>query len=243
MSVSVVIPSVFWLIQLVFVPLFIKAGWPESTKKGFYFKMVCATAYVGFGFYCAYINGKVDSYYPHYMLIGLVLGWVGDFCLTFDPFLVNKPKAVTSVVYIFGGVSFLAGHIFYIVAFLHLFNQSGKSLDYSYFAMIAALFCIMVLLKCCLKVRLGKLSIPVAVYALMILAMLVSAVFAGFMGGRSIGFSSVAVAGAALFVISDFSLALKMFAEDRFNTLAVRILYIITYFLAQMLIASTLVLV
>ena len=228
----------FFIVQFIFATLFIKAGWPESTKKGFYFKMVSATVFVAFGFYCAYTAG-FETAYSRLIPLGLILGWVGDFCLTFDPFLKGKPKSVTAAVYIFGRVAFLAGHVIYIIAFFKLMKEAGKSVNFLFFAVAAALMCLAVLLKFLLKVKLGKIGAGVAVYAAMILTMLTAACFAAFGYGDSMILRVALPLGAFLFVCSDFSLALKMFSAERFDTLEIRTIYIYTYFFAQMLIAGS----
>ena len=66
-----------YVLFLVFVPLYDKAYWPEPTKKSLACKMVAATAFVLIGVLGMFITDN-KSDYTTTMIIGLILGWVGD---------------------------------------------------------------------------------------------------------------------------------------------------------------------
>ena len=103
--------------------------------------------------------------------------------------------------------------------------------------------CVVTVIKHALKVKLGKLAPAVAVYALMLLSMLSSAWILAFTGGKSPAFGAAAAAGSLLFTVSDFTLALKLFAGKRFDTIGVRRIYIYTYFFAQLAVAGSIALI
>ena len=236
-----VIVAAFFAAELVFSTLFCAAGWPHSTKKGFYFKMAASSVFLLFGILCGRKTGNTN--YSFLILAGLALGWVGDVFMTFDPFLVNKSKAAKAAAGITGGLAFLAGHICYIIAFSKLLYPGSRRLVYVFVIAVAALMCVVIFIKLALKVTLGKIAPAVAVYALMLLSMLSLAWILAFAGGQKTAFGAAVAAGALLFVVSDFTLALKLFAGKRFDTLNVRRIYIYTYFFAQLLIAGTLALI
>ena len=58
------------IIEIIFVPLFLKAQWPGICRKSLFFKMICATAFVCAGVLCMNIAGN-KSVYAIMMLVGL----------------------------------------------------------------------------------------------------------------------------------------------------------------------------
>ena len=241
MALKIIITALFFTAEFVFAFFFCRAGWPQSTKKGFYFKMAASTVFLLFGILCGRLAG-IETY-RNLIICGLALGWAGDVFMTADPFLKNKSKAAKAAAGILGGLAFLAGHICYIAAFWLLLLPGSRGLVYVYIAAVAALMCVVIIIKQALKIRLGKITPAVALYAVMLLSMLVFAWRLAFTGGRAALFGAVTAQGALMFVVSDFTLALKLFAGKRFDTLTVRAVYIYTYFFAQMLIAGSLALI
>ncbi len=224
----------FWVLQLIFVPLFIKSGWPESKKSTLLIKMVCSTVFVGYALYGILSCGAgFDSRYRLFVFVGLILGWAGDIFMTFDPFLKGRPKAVSDGVAVLGGVFFLAGHIFYIAAFI----KEGKGFGAVFFITFIAVMLALAVVKKVLKLNLGKFTVPVVIYAVMLDIMFSSAINLGVNAGTQA--LMLTGAGALLFLSSDFTLGLKIFDGERFNTLPVRTVYIATYYIAQMLIAAS----
>lgn len=230
----------FCSLQIIFVPMFIKSGWPKSKKSTLFIKMVCSTIFIGFALYnILNSDAGFESTYSRLVFTGLALGWVGDVFMTFDPFLVNKSKTINTAVGIVGGVSFLAGHIFFITAFLKATKSVGAEIGKEFFIIFAVTLAVILLAKVLLKLKLGKLTAPVAVYALMIDIMFSLGLNLGLSYGSTAALISLG-AGTLLFVVSDFSLGLKIFDGERFNTLKIRTVYITTYYIAQMLIAYSL---
>jgi len=220
------------------VPFFIKWGWPELTKKSLYIKTVCSAMFVLFSvFGMLLVNKGLALEYQRKIFIGLCLGFVGDVLLTTEPFFKNN-KTANGVASILGGVAFLAGHIFYIVSFFKEMSLFGLSVGPLFWCTFAITLAIVISLKFILNVKLGKLAVPVLVYAIMIDVMFSSALTLGIGCGKLL-LVFLLGGGALLFVVSDLNLALKIFDGKRFHTLPNRCIYIITYYIAQILIAST----
>ena len=162
-----------------------------------------------------YIPGR--SSYGRLILAGLLLSLAGDICLML------KEKR-----FIEGLVCFLVAHLFYGAGFLSgvaLRPPVGHLLLLTAFAVSA--FNI-------LSPHLGKMRIPVAVYILTITGMAALAVNRNFQLKDSK--SLLALAGAALFLVSDTSLAVNRFIrKHRFG----QFLTLGTYFAAQILIAAS----
>ncbi len=96
------------LAECVTVPVFLKYYWPDRCKKSFIYKTVGAALFVLCGFLCVKISGN-NTPYASLMMWGLVFGFFGDIFLHS---LQNK-----SWHFVVGFLSFLVGHIVYIVAF------------------------------------------------------------------------------------------------------------------------------
>jgi len=159
-----------------------------------------------------------SSLHKYAILAGLIFSLAGDVFLM-----------LPSDRFIAGLVSFLTGHIFYIVAF-----TSGTGFSFSLLSLLpfaiygAAMFSI-------LAPHTGKMKLPVSAYIAVILVMAWQAC-ARWGQTRGTG-ALLAFLGASLFVISDSVLALDRF-RGKFK--AARLLTLVTYFSAQWLIALSL---
>ena len=225
----------FIIAEAVFAVLFIKAGYPESTKKGFCFKMIASSVFVLNGLLSYRMSSHGGS--SIYLMSGLALGLFGDIFLTFDPFIRNRQsKRLSTFFIVLGGLFFLAGHVFYMLAFLQKL-RADSALDVTVFC-ISALsvvvgFALVLLL---LKVKLGKFAVPVLIYAVVISCMFaMSACLALKVYRGSPQLQILLFAAPLLFIISDSSLVLKFFDKERFDTLTLRSVNLGTYFCAQML--------
>lgn len=224
-------------LEFVFVPLFLKYSWPQKCWKSFRLKLVCAALFVISGICCMF---WADNFSPYakYMLIGLVFGALGDLFLH----LITDKQIVFGI----GLLSFLVGHIFYIIAF-------GKAMTYQlpqanvfdWRAIVAVLliFAAVAVYAVKTKMKLGIAAVPVALYALTISTMLVTAFqLCGrfFLEGFNNDISSICTIGigAVLFVLSDGSLALLLFGGKEKNR-PLKIFNIATYFAGQVLLATS----
>lgn len=177
-------------------------------------KPVAAGAYV----WLALGQGALGSLYGRWLLMGLVLCWWGDILLI--------PKDRRSW-FRLGIVSFLAGHLAYIVAFLEL-PKGWLGLVVG--CVLAAALAWFVLGWLGPKLPAGFRRL-VVIYVAVICCMLVAALTSA--DGSGIG--SIAL-GASLFALSDISVARDRFVAKAFVN---RAWGLPLYFAAQLILAST----
>jgi uncharacterized membrane protein YhhN len=159
------------------------------------------------------------------IIAALAFSWLGDVLLLLDK--------QTKSLFIYGLLAFLTAHIFYIFYFLSIRRANGveKLPNALIFAGIAAytlgLFAF-------LAPHVGQMLVPVGVYALVISLMLAASVAA--FDFRRQSFGVVAVAGTALFIVSDSILAINRFAAP----FALAPVFVMTtYAVAQLLIVES----
>ncbi len=185
------------------LPFFLKAMWPQKTKKSLLLKMTCSTFFVFTGFLIAW-GSQNKGTYAKLMLVGLVLGWLGDF------FLHVKN---TEVYFIFGLASFLLGHIFYISAFSHVSrkfydepSKSGRVLQITLLTLL--LLGLTIFLKKA-KLEMGSVAPAVIIYVVVIIIMSIKALGLGYLllkqtdsgGGKNILAAAILIVGSLLFSI------------------------------------------
>lgn len=212
------------------VPKFLEYSWPEKCWKSLKVKMACAAMFIITAVCCILYSGNFGLY-AKLMFIGLLCGVLGDL-------LIHVPEH--GIINVLGGAAFFVGHIFYIIAFYR--ELSARAPGEKFFALtsiiapiaFSACYFAFALLK---KVKYGKLTVPVILYALMISSMLTMAARLAF-NINSITVYITVLLGAALFVSSDSTLALFMFSE-KFKTRGLKAFYIITYFVAQVLLGTS----
>ncbi len=164
------------------------------------------------------VNNETPAY-KWLIVVGLIL------CLGGDIFLMLSPKY-----FIAGLVSFLIGHIFYIIAFV---NDAGFNLGLGWLLPLAVYGAAFYRF---LAPGLGKLREPVILYLLAILTMIWQAL--GRWSALATTGALLAAAGAALFVISDSVLAADRFRQ-KFQS--ARVIVLSTYWAAQWLIAFSVI--
>jgi len=158
------------------------------------------------------------------LLLAMGFSLSGDIFLLFDRS--DSPN------FIFGLISFLLAHFFYILLFLQVKRSYFPQRKWNLWMIVALLLYVVVLIYI-LNPHLGDLKIPVIVYALVLSGTLITALHAfdlnNHSGGRWI------ITGAACFVLSDSLLAFnKFYAPFEFAGLAI----MLTYGIAQLLIAA-----
>ena len=221
--------------EIIFSFLFIKEGYPEATKKGFCFKMCAAAVFVLNGIY-AYYQGEKGAYAIS-IIIALIFGFWGDLFLALSPFVKNnknEKKLVTFFV-LFGGIFFLLEHITYIVTFAKELKEKAAFNAVIFVSVLLTVLIIGVALTVFLKLKLGKFTVPIIIYAIAISSMLAISVCLAINGVGNLKMQIVLFCAPILFVISDSTLVLKIFDKKRFDTMLVRSINLSTYFLAQML--------
>jgi len=223
-------------LEFVFVPLFLKAMWPTRSKKSLALKIICSTLFVFAGLFAVKISGNT-SLFSKFIFLGLLFGWLGDF------FLHVSSKVIY---FLFGLLSFLAGHIFYICAYCWAIGRYFPGVRFFDIAETAAFFFVFgiaVLYAVLQKMKFGIALIPITAYTAILILMFTKAsslglrmVFATMQDAKLI--CALLMLGALLFVISDSLLGIMMFNGKK-NSHPMKIVNIITYFAAQILLACT----
>lgn len=219
------------------VPTFLKHYWPQKCKKSLLFKMISATLFVLCGVLAMKISGNNTSY-ASLMIIGLVFGWVGDYFLHS---LKNR-----MVEFVIGVVAFLVGHLFYIAAFYHALKTlrpDAKLLNWYDFVAVGAVFalvCVYVAVKKIYQKK-GPMVIGLMLYGIFLTAMVVKACLYMY-AEWDYGINDTMVPalltvgiGSVFFFLSDASLGLILTGDEVKKNM--RFFNIITYFIAQVLLA------
>lgn len=226
------------VLQIIFVPLFLKAQWPGICRKSLFFKMICATSFLSMGVLGMNIVGN-KSTYAVIMIVGLVFGWLGDLFLHLN----TSQKAFAT-----GFSCFLVGHIVYISAYVR--TLPIVKADYNHFNIyeIAVSLFILVLGLVSLKafkvdLHLRILKISCFIYGMLLIGMFVKASSLGlnfWLNGGKYGIVAFLVLsiGSLCFMLSDASLGIIMFGGQKRNK-PLKVFNIATYFLAQSLLASS----
>lgn len=223
------------ILECIFVPWFLKAGWPKRSGRSTFLKCSC-TMLVILTALCALKLNKGFTTFALLMLLGFVLSMLGDFFLDLE--FSNKN-------FLFGLSSFLIAHLLYASAYIAASQKiTGKLFTMPELLAIAALLIIMALGQfLVVKLELGKMLVPVALYTAVISTMLIKAISLGSSllkagGTQGIGAFLTLTVGAVLFVVSDLILSF-MYFDDKF-TKKMRIYNISTYFAGQTLLAASL---
>lgn len=201
----------------------LEARWMELLFKPLLMLVLGAFYYVS--------TAKGSGLFSRQVAGAIVFSWIGDVALLLE--------SIHNVLFMVGLGSFLTAHILYILAYR---QHKGESTDgvlvgiqkfrYSFPIILAGTGLITILYS-----HLGDLKIPVILYAVVLIAMVVEALFRyGYTQALSFWFVFV---GALLFFISDSSIAIGKFMGS-FNLSGILIMS--TYILAQLFIVRGLVL-
>ncbi len=216
---------------------FVNAQRNGPTKKSLALKMAGATGYMLTGA-LAMLIGKNDHRFAWLIMLGLFLCWIGDL------FLHLWQHKILPVI---GFLGFLSAHFVFIAAYL---NEIKKiSPERSFFSVpeiiFVAAFCLgFLLFSWLIGTNLkGVIKIPILLYAAVITTMLCKAVIMG-LTYKNAGLpngtlaAAAAIAGAVLFVASDFSIAILMFNEKYKKNYPLKMFNMVTYFLAVLLLSA-----
>jgi uncharacterized membrane protein YhhN len=167
------------------------------------------------GFIVAAIGfGALESRYGNIVLIGLILGAIGDVCL------LGKAKKY----FIAGLVSFLLGHVAYVVAFSSLPISIAQTL-----VAAAVMSAVMVALARWVFPHAPDMRVPIGIYMLVIAAMCAVAIGAG-----AAGAPWMIPVGALMFTASDIAIVRNRFVAPGFVN---RLWGLPLYYAAQLIIA------
>lgn len=228
--------SILLVLDIVVAVVYAKAGHPNATPKSFGLKMLASSIFV--------LNGVISflssekGVYAKLILTALVLGMLGDAFLSVDAFFKEdeNKKRNTVITVVVGAFVFLTGHIIYIIAFaLELKAREVFSLAMFLSAWLVLLFTA-IGIKTALRVKMKKMALPMLVYAIVLSsmgAMSICLSLRGFSGNTPV--QAVMIIAPMFFIISDSTLALKYADRERFGTLNIRMVTLLTYYTAQML--------
>lgn len=231
------------VLEFVFVPVFLKYYWPDRCKKSWFFKMVCATLFVICGYSAMKISGN-NTPYATLVMWGLVFGWIGDFLLHA---LSNK-----TIYFVTGTIAFLTGHIFYIIALQKAIKTTypgSRVFEWYELVLTAAVVgaVIIIAFKNNIFKEKGAIAVGAMGYGVMLMTMLAKAARYCF-GEWAYGTNDytallfvLVLLGAILFAASDLILGYIIGFNDKRR--ATRIVNIVTYFAAQILLASSILIV
>ena len=194
--------------------------------------------FVSIGVLSMFISNNFSAYAVT-MLIGLVFGWIGDY------FLHAKP---TDAYFITGFISFLIGHIFYIVAYvraLPVLFPDYKMFNIPELIIGAVIIVTAIILHKVIKLKFTPKIVGAGIwlYFCILTFMFVKATALGYhqwQSGAEGGILPFVVLtlGSFFFVLSDASLGVIIFGGQKKNY-PLKIFNIITYFWGQIMLASS----
>ena len=230
-----IIFAVLFVIDLLIACAYAKEGHPDVTMKAFWEKILASGIFVCFGLY-AYMNSDKGPY-ARLILIALVLGMMGDALLSLDPFFKGENKKRNGIIsFVIGAAVFLAGHIVYIVSFVKELKIRDAFNLPAFLILLAVIFVVALAVKKIKDVKLGKAGIPILVYSLGLSSMGALSICLAFFGFKGqFALQAVLVVAPLLFIVSDASLGMKIADKERFDTLKMRYVTLVTYYTAQML--------
>ena len=209
-----------------------KIGWNTLTSKALCSLIFVVTAITA----QAFSDGGIMM---NTMLAAFICSFFGDV------FLHVYPKLGSEIVnYALGGVSFLSGHILYIISFANA--EKGFDLPENILAIqlaTAAVLCVAVnILMRVFGLKLGKVfTVPVIIYSFALMIMVVKAVTLGIMffaSGEGIIPAFIISVGAVSFAASDIVLASDFFTGGK--DLKKKVANMVLYYSGQMLLATSL---
>ncbi len=193
-------------------------------------KFMASASFVMIGLEALKVSAAYESF-ATWILIGLVLGAVGDILL-----LGRSSRA-----FLAGLVAFLGGHVAYIVAASRALSVDawlGAAGIFAAIPLVAGGVALVGWLWPQLATKHQQMRIPVVVYVIAIVAMVVAAIAVARGHALPEPQRCLFVIGAALFFVSDLAVARDKFVK---RTVVNRMWGLPTYFAGQLLIAWTLI--
>ena len=198
--------------------------------------MVAATGYLAVGLLCVVSTGAL-SLFDKLMLTALFASWIGDLFLHLWQ---------TKVFPVIGFLGFLSAHFFFIAAYwVGIRSMAPSAALFTapeiLFVVLFDVFFVIFAKTTGMNLK-GVLLIPIVIYATVITTMLSKAVALGFTAMQTdapygIFVLLCAMAGALLFVASDFTISILMFNEKHKKNYPLKMFNIVTYFAAELLLA------
>lgn len=218
-----ILPLIFAVVSALMPVIAQKTG--LSSKYGFKIKMLCAFMYLITGILSAVVFHRVTDY-TVLILGALVSGFFGDFFLSY------KNDRYFPV-----GVGFFAlGHIIYSITFLFIGEMNAIKYIIPVIVMTVIMFIpVVYIIK--VKLNLGKMELPILIYALLLLFSFACGVAKGIVAIKNANLSQglCMISASLLFVVSDILLGLKSGGMKLPKEMRHMVTY--TYFPAQTLFA------
>lgn len=209
------------VLQFAAVPIFLKGGEKERTSKSTVEKTICSLLFITTGACAVSLRGEWTKY-AIFMMCGFAASLIGDIMLD----LPDSPKN-----FLKGEVAFFGAHCLFITAYT---IKAGFSwID---FVIIAAIVVVMLILQVkVIKLDCGKILVPTLLYMLAVLTMFVKGVSMIYLKAVDLKYALIVALGATFFIISDGVLGFMEFGNK--NTVNMRRVNIITYYLGQVFLA------
>jgi len=177
-------------------------------------------------FYFLSANKRNHSVFSKSIIGGLIFSFIGDSLLLFEG----------ELFFVFGLLSFLVTHLFYTRAFLNLADSKFRTL-FTKRKIATGLFVLLLIsLMAFLWSDLGDLRWPVLIYSSVISMMCLAAYH--LKGAVSTKIFTLIFFGALLFMFSDSMIALDKFKTGQLNLPFPRLLIMIPYIVAQLMIVQ-----
>lgn len=253
------LPYFLLAVGIVMLVLFLIARDKKSSALAIVLKTVTSLFFIATGFAAMVENGVANSLDKIALpcclvMMGLVLGMVGDITLDFKVYFKglegeykNAGKDRDSMMY-FGMLAFGIGHILYITSMAIRFPGYEMNMLWSALISIAIVAVMFVVCIFALKMQFGKFLVPSIIYAFLLCWFVVMSIMYVKPANASTS-SIILLVGSILFVVSDMVLSMTYFSKpadyERQGALnpESRLMIIInhvTYYLAQFLIALSL---
>ena len=218
------------LVGLAVDVLFIRSEYAGQMGKATVLKGVASLFFVILGAYC---YARLPSAFGRLILIGLILGMVGDVFLNLrNLYTGGKSNKVFAV----GILAFLSGHFLYIAALLG--RDASIVLPALLLTAVISVSAIPPLMK---RINAPSMGLKVFgyVYLVIVIAMFSAAASLIIRGGFT-ALNAVFTVGAFLFMISDFLMIYYSFGR---KLKPLRAINLLSYYVGQLLIACTILLV
>lgn len=227
------------VVVLALTPPYVMEQKDGANSKSLTLKMICACGYIAVGAIGIIKNNSENELFTKLMLGALIASWAGDLFLH-----LWKPKWIGAI----GFLGFLSAHFFFIAAFyteIKAINPDAQFFSVWEIIFILCFDCFFILfsIKTDMKLK-GLMRIPIFIYATVITTMLCKAVEFGITAYRSGMATPVILAftaiGAVCFVASDFTISILMFNPKHKKNIPLKMFNMITYFVAELLLAGIL---
>ncbi|QJA08948.1 hypothetical protein HF520_08295 [Romboutsia sp. CE17] len=193
------------------------------------FKIITSILFISTGI-ISYLHSQGDFYYFILLIIGLIFSLFGDILLV--PKINTRTGELTKM-FLYGLISFSITHIMYVLAFIHVCSFNWTDLIIVF--IISSL--IIYTLKHNKNINFKNMFIPTYVYSYLICLMVFESFKVTLLSLNEYS-SSLLLLGSLLFVFSDIILAFILFYNKPSKVLSG--LNLLTYYIGQLLIASTL---